>query len=195
VIALGVPAATFSEVLQSLDGINMPKDIVSLWNLGLGKAQASLIIGGSLKAAAMRGQTSAFFVSVFYANMFQVVFTSLYLLYNSLLTCLLVAVEWSKAGHIRTPLRVSQPKGLQRSSFFLSMPYRYGMFMMAASTLIHWFVSQSVFLVQTAGFDSDGKRDYSLDSSRVGYSPIAEVLVLPLGGIMVLVLFVMGLKR
>jgi len=80
------------------------------------------------------------------ANAPQVVLSGIYFSYNSLLTCMLLGKEWASYAFVRKGLRISsEPRGSQRSTYFLSLPYRFAIPLMAASGLLHWMVSQSIF--------------------------------------------------
>ena len=68
--------------------------------------------------------------------------------------CQLVLNETQFAVHRRT-LCLIHPEGIQRSSYFLAMPMRYGAPLMAASTTLKWMISQSMFLVSIVGFYPD----------------------------------------
>jgi hypothetical protein len=57
---------------------------------------------------------------------------------------------------VRKTLRVSAPVGIQRSSYFVSMPLRYGIPLIATMSLLHWLVSQSLFVVATISYGGDG---------------------------------------
>jgi hypothetical protein len=63
------------------------------------------------------------------------------------LTCYHVAHEWSRYADKRHFLRVSYPEGMQRSRYFISLPFKYSVPMMVAFTTMCVLVSQSVFLV------------------------------------------------
>lgn len=110
-------------------------------------------------------------------------------MYNGLLTSMSVGSELSRYGAARKPLRVSAPIGMQRSSYFLSLPYRFGVPLSICSGLMRWFISQSVFFVRTVAYNSDGTKDPPNDTSGVGFSPIgiifafslAVTMLLPLG--------------
>jgi hypothetical protein len=56
------------------------------------------------------------------ANTPQVVLSLLYLFFNGILTSMLLEREWNSLGVKRQPLRVSNPRGKQWSSHFLSLP-------------------------------------------------------------------------
>ncbi|KAJ7909785.1 hypothetical protein B0H13DRAFT_1616212 [Mycena leptocephala] len=82
------------------------------------------------------------------ANGPQVLVSFIYLSYNNILTRQLVADEWVRFVRPcgKKPLRVSAPAGMQRSSYFLSLPMRYGVLLMANSMLLHSLISQGLFL-------------------------------------------------
>src|SRR5436190_23263454 len=103
-------------------------------------------------------------------------FSYIHLAFNSLLTCLLVSKEWSRYADKRSPLRVSHPKGIQRSSYFISLPWRYGGPLIIGNTAMHWLMSQSVFLVNTTTYCPTGKVDKNWAWFTVGYSIRAAVV-------------------
>lgn len=140
-------------------------------------------------------QTSGFFFAVLFANMFQVVVSALYLLYNNLLTVMVVASKWNDFISERKFLRVSSPQGMQRSHYFLSLPYWYSVPLMTCSGVLHWLISQSVFVVQTVAYTPDFQRNRSQDASSIGYSSIGIILALAVGSILVLALLVIGFAR
>ncbi|KAI4599922.1 hypothetical protein KJ359_001658 [Pestalotiopsis sp. 9143b] len=91
----------------------------------------------------------------------QLLVTVIYLFYNSMLSTFLVQREFSlmHKPEKRKPLRVSEPMGIQRSSYFISLPLRYGIPLYATSGLMHWLVSQSLFLARITAVDPDGQDD------------------------------------
>lgn len=68
----------------------------------------------------------------------------------------------------------------------LSLPWRLAAPAQAVFVVLHWLVSASVFLVQTAGYSSGGpdeaRRLHGADASRVGFSPGAILLAVGVGG-------------
>jgi hypothetical protein len=93
-------------------------DLKSLYKLGFGAFNYSSVIHGK---STPTGLTR----SVLLANLPQVLLSFLYLNYNGLLTCLLESYEWSLFSKKRRPLRVTSPKGKQRSTWFLELPYSH----------------------------------------------------------------------
>jgi hypothetical protein len=184
------------QIFLSLASQSLPRSLPALWGWGLGAANTVMVVGGWVKDAGGKTPTRQFFVSVIVANLPQIVLSYLYLLYNGLLTCLLVGAEWSNFAVHKKSLRVSEKAtGFQTSGFFLSMPYRYGIPLSCASSLLHWFTSQTLFLIKTAGFGSNGEMIHPLDGSRVGYSPVGPIFLLALGGVMLFVMILSGFKK
>lgn len=114
---------------------------------------------------------------VFIANSAQTILSFLYFSYNGLFTGMLLGYEWVSYAHKRKGLRVSHPtKGAQRSTYFLQLPYRFAFPLMVLSGILHWLVSQSIFLVAIDVYASNGTHvgpvPYSGDFKSTGYSPI-----------------------
>ncbi|KAL3485839.1 hypothetical protein BJX62DRAFT_247255 [Aspergillus germanicus] len=105
------------------------------------------------------------------ANIPHLIFSTLYFGFNSLMTGMSLSVEWSRYALSRKGLRVSwDPQMAQRSTYFLSLPYRYAFLLMASSALLHWLISQSLYL-----------RDPKHDLFTCGYTPVAIVISLAVG--------------
>jgi hypothetical protein len=165
----------------------------ALWSAGLGVASYQRIVNtGYFSNKSYSRLASHFFVCVAVANIIQVTISILYVLYNSLLTSISVAAEWSHYVKTRKPLRVSSPKGFQRSSYFLSLPLKFGLPVMALTSLLHWFISQAVFIIRTNAFFSDGSRDLENDSTSIGYSGLGMILSNVVGIVMIIKVIVLG---
>ena len=119
--------------------------------------------------------TRGFIANVIWANYWQMIISMLYLANNSLLTCQLVSDEWAGYAKDRKTLRVSHPVGIQRSSYFISMPMKYGIPLLAANATLHWLVSQSMFLVSTTTFFPNDIEDASNSFTTTGYSTSASL--------------------
>jgi hypothetical protein len=87
-----------------------------------------------------------------YANMWQVIVSFLYLAYSALLACMLVGDEWSRFATHRKTLRVTHSRGIQRSAYFVSMPYKYGIPLTIANIILHILISQSLFFIGTVAY-------------------------------------------
>jgi hypothetical protein len=106
----------------------------------------------------------------------QVVVSFLYLAYNALATCMLVSDEWSRFTSHRKSLRVTHPRGIQRSTYFISMPYKYGVPIMFANTVLHILISQSMFIVSTIAYYPNFIEDPANSYTVTGYSTSAIII-------------------
>lgn len=88
---------------------------------------------------------------------------------------MVVAEEWNGYAKDRKTLRVSHPKGIQRGSYFVSMPFRYGVPLMALITTLHWLISQSIFLISATTLYPSLVENESSSWSAVGYSTSASL--------------------
>ncbi|EOD51686.1 hypothetical protein UCRNP2_1525 [Neofusicoccum parvum UCRNP2] len=154
--------------------------LASLWGFGLGAITPYTLITNW--AIPTHGD-GAVVGAVLVANLPQLLLSLLYLVLNSVVTSMAVAAEWGGHAGRRRALRVSVPRGRQRSSYFLQLPYRLGAPLLAASVLVHWLVSQSLFVAQVnqvwPGERAAGGVDPSLldpdDSLTTGYAVGGEL--------------------
>lgn len=159
-------------------------DFSSLWSFGIGTINPYTLIrnwkiptDGDLAVAG----------TVLLTNLPQLILYFIYLILNSILTSMVAAAEWASFAHgPHQPLRVSFPRGAQKSAFFLERPYQYSIPMLVLSIVIHWLISQGFFIAQILerylwDFDDNDRLDQEvLDKMQVtttsAYSPIAMVL-------------------
>lgn len=163
----------------------------SMWKLGFGSVNTLALAATPTNASSTSYR--ALVSAVLLSNLPQVIFSFLYLLYNSLFTCMLLASEWERFATDRRPLRTTTPKGEQRSTYFLHLPYRYSIPLMIGSLVMHWFISQSIFLARILEFKGGTLTNYSITTT--GYSPIAILFAVILGLLMLLTVSGMGLRR
>ena len=118
------------------------RNISYLWHLGFGAVTSESMVAWEFFGS--RG----LILGVLVANSPQALlsFLFLFLTYNGLYTCMLMAGEWSDYAHKRKPLRVTSPVGAQRSTYRLQLPYKYGIPLTVLSGTLHWLVSQSLCL-------------------------------------------------
>lgn len=165
-------------------GISLP----ALWDQGFQTSIATLTPDSEVR---YKGRSGALNVlnTVLVVNSPQLAVSFIYLFYNSILTRQLVADEWTRFLRPREkkPLRVSSPVGLQRSTYFLSLPFKYSIPLAGIMLALHWIVSQSLFFVRVVVFSPgpDGIRIPAYDRSTMGYSPIAIIFALSAGLILV----------
>jgi hypothetical protein len=127
------------------------------------------------------------------ANFPQIILSFLYFAYNGLFTAMLMGYEWTSYAYKKKGLRISRkPSGSQRSTYFLQLPYRFGLPLIVLSGTLHWLVSQSIFVVAFDIYDQQGHAvhgDFGWEddvlTKTCGYSPIAMLTVVVLGVAMV----------
>ena len=168
-------------VLHFAGGSNLK----SLWNEGFGAVHVSSIV----RIASSTMGTSLV------SNSPQLLLSMVYVSFNLILTSMAMTAEYNDFAAQRKPLRVSKPKGQQRSSYYLQLPYRYSVPLIICSGLLHWLLSQSLFPVYIIYFDNAGIAEPDKDISACGWSPIAVVFTLILGGAVVLVLCILGCRK
>ena len=179
------------------------KTASSFFHLGLEGVHSETVITSSIPTTGLTG----LFGNVLLANVAQLFVSVLYFTYNNLLTCMITGREWSHFAWQRKGLRVSSsPKGHQRGTYALSLPYRYAIFVLGFSAILHWLVSQSLFLIAVKRYDPDGEpvclSDYCHVESvfkgndlTTGWSPLAVMLVIVMGSLMVMYAFVLGTRK
>ena len=139
-------------------------------------------------------------LAFFAANIPQIVLSYLYTAINNILTCMLGMAEWTSwyaAGSARG-LRVSSPaKGsAQRSTYFLTLPLRWGVPNLIFFALLHWLLSQMVFAAKIVTINFDGRLFGGSSVTGVYYSPIIAIAVACLGACsMIGLLVVARVKR
>ncbi|KAI1338474.1 hypothetical protein F5Y15DRAFT_129872 [Xylariaceae sp. FL0016] len=162
-------------------------------NLFLGFGQPSAQSTVSMGPGTGPGRNIGILASTLLANVPQIAVTYLYVACNSVLTSMLAHHEVSQLAICKRGLRVSFPrwKTEQRGTYYLQLPSKIAVPLMISSTVLHWFMSQSLFILRVAIYRPDGVQDVSRLISTVGYSssPILGVLALLavfVGGILVL---------
>jgi hypothetical protein len=158
--------------------VGMPSSPRKLWETGMGTLTGNNLLNMDLSVVG----------GTILANIPQALLSYFYLLFNSILTSMLVGAEWTRFYLSRKPLRVSNPKGQQRSTYWLQVPYKYSLPLTFFSGFLHWSASQSLFLVQIIVMKDVHPR--SVDNTRFistcGYSPIAIILTTIIGCVIVL---------
>lgn len=137
--------------------------------------------------------------NVVLANLPQLLISLLYLLYNDLVTRIHLAAQWSSYARTRKPLRVLNPRKdqsmakKQRNYYVLSLPLRVSIPLLVLMMILHWLVSQSLFLgiLGVLNYTGGGApSDEGYPVLGLGYSPFAIILSLILGAVMILGLWV-----
>ncbi|KAI0407008.1 hypothetical protein F4802DRAFT_612639 [Xylaria palmicola] len=144
-----------------------------------------------------RGDPIGLIYNVLIINSPQLLFSIMYSVAGAILTTFLVQREFSlmyTRAH-RKPLRVSEPVGIQRSSFFISLPLRYGVPLNLSSAVFHWLISQSYFLARVTALLPNGSEDYGNSFSTLGYSPYAIIITGITAFINLAIILLLGCRR
>jgi hypothetical protein len=149
-----------------------------------------------LNVGVPRSGTTGFLLCVLLANLPQLIMSFLYLMYNGLYTSMHLAHEYGSYATKRKPLRVTSPRGLQRSTYWLQLPYTYGVPLIVTSAVLHWLISQSIFLARVSVWADGVQVEGSTGMfSAVGYSPAPILCAIMLGVGMLIVFIAMGFRR
>lgn len=169
-------------------------DTATVMRLGFGAVDARTVISSE------RGGFPTDTISLtLIANLPQVILSLIYFSYNATFTAMLMGLEW--IGYARRPkgLRVSRkPVRDQRSTYFLQLPYRFGIPLVILSGALHWLVSQSIFLVAIDLYDEYGapgstSSRFSISEFKTcGFSPIAMICVVIIGSLMIVAIIGIG---
>ncbi|CAJ2514200.1 Uu.00g023190.m01.CDS01 [Anthostomella pinea] len=143
--------------------------------------------------------------SVLTANLPQLLLSFSYYAYNSLYTMLCVEKEWNAYSTDYRPLRVTSPKGQQVSAYRLQLPYRYSIPLIVISALLHFLVSNTlyVFILEGGYYMINAPISYSDQGSvpspvpgsglsddafiGIGYSTVAILIVLIVYNVLALI--------
>lgn len=200
VFAIVLGSSLFHMSLVALKDIRQTPTLRNLWRAGIGRINHYMLIGGAFRQGGSAMQVVV--GHVLFANIFQLMVSTIYLLYNHCLTCQVLADQWARLTTTsslsqhekdvpnRKPLRVSSHVGLQRTSYMLSLPWTYAAPMMLAFTLLHTLVARSVFLVRTAAYGPgpEGIRMGHRDASRVGFFSMGILLSTIMGCLILIIL-------
>lgn len=124
--------------------------------MGLGTVNPQSLLNIGINSTGLSG----LLLNTLVPNLPQALVSFLYLTYNGLYTCMLVADEWSRFAHERKSLRVTSHSGLQRSTYYLQLPYMYSTPLLVSSCVLHWLVSQTIFIARVTASSSDGSEDH-----------------------------------
>jgi hypothetical protein len=171
-------------------------DPASLWSLGFGSINQNAIV------LADEGGTPI--TMAILANIPQVCLAIIYLIYMGIMSTMFLAADWSTFAFKPQTLMVSSPAGKQRGTWIFGAPLGWGLTLLGLQILLHWFVSQSIFVVKMSTFNKDGSamRDdpdepYSGFANFIncGYSPIAIIFSIVAAGILLLSAIVFLFRR
>lgn len=138
--------------------------------------------------------STALISSILFANLFQVILSMTYFLFNSLWTAQCSAIEWASYIGTRKPLRVTWPKGQQQSTYYLNLPYKYGVPLVIMLAVLHFLISQSIFLARVQYYNPDGTKSVNFISTTA-YSPLGLLVVVCVGGTLILALVAHSFRK
>jgi hypothetical protein len=150
-------------------------DGLSAFQTGIGFATSLKRTPTILSTGINTSGTPSLFLNIILANLPQSIFSFMNVLYNALFTTILLLDEWNSFALKRQPLRVTQPSGQQKSKSYISIPYHYGIPIILFSAILHWLISESLFLVRITAMSGEQiAKDASI--SAMGYSALALLL-------------------
>ncbi|KAH6889399.1 hypothetical protein B0T10DRAFT_606713 [Thelonectria olida] len=192
-LAILVGGVLLSVAFHNLHHRNIKTDFAGLQDLGFGAVTPYTYLVTGLP----RDDPAGLIANVLVANLAQLVLSMVYLLYNTMLSTFLVQREFSfmYKTEKRKTLRVSEPIGIQRSSYFISLPLRYGVPLYVTSGFMHFLFSQSIFLSRITAYFPDGTEDKRASFSTCSYSPIAIITTMIVGGFLVLSIILLGCRK
>ncbi|GAB7361460.1 hypothetical protein MBLNU230_g1516t1 [Neophaeotheca triangularis] len=136
----------------------------------------------------------ALLAHVLLANLPQAIVSFPYFLYNGVLTSMLLAHEWSAYAVHRKGLRVTVERGAQRSTYWLQLPYEYGVSLITAMTVLHTLISQAISL-NKIDLGREGYKYPERSLVAAGLSSAAILACIVIGSIMLLVLLGLGFRK
>lgn len=178
-------------LIWGINAMETATDFKSLWSLGFGQPQEQTLMSWQ------GSWTPNIAANVALANLPHLTFSVIYFQWNAIFTSMMIGKEWNDFSLQRTSLRVSdQPHGQQRSRYFLQLPYQFSIPLIATSILLHWILSQCIFIVSVEVFEryvDEPKLSWGLITC--GYSPIAIMTVLIVSLIIPISVYALGRRR
>ena len=170
-----------------LNKLSSQDSLQTLWDNGFGNPspRSTITFTSGLSVA----------TNVLIANTPQLAMSMMYMSFNGLLTCMTLSREFTIFSRKRCGLRVTNPDGgYQRSTYWLSLPYRYSIPLLGLSAAFHWALSQTLFLVEARVYNPAGVLDPDPNNalSVVGWSALSLIIVIVMGGILMLAPLAMG---
>lgn len=146
--------------------------------------------------------------TVVLVNTPQLILSMLYFLFNATCTAFMEAQEWNDFAGSHKQLRVtnspnSKAGNGQRPSFWLSLPPLYSITLMVCSAVLHWLVSQAIFMTKIQFLSFSGQMSHRLGGGigddgellSASYSSGAIMLCLIVSALMVLGLITVGFQK
>lgn len=152
----------------------------SVFIAGLSRDQLAWGTASTLKLATGSSATSTASVlfNTWLANAPQFGLSIIYLTVNSYLTRLCSAHEWNRMATMRKGLRVTKPVGDQRSTHFLQPPYCWAIPLTVIAGILHWLLSQTLFLSRLEMRDGSGHLKPDESYCTCGYSLLSLIVLI-----------------
>lgn len=133
---------------------------------------------------------------VLLVNLPQFLISTVYISYSGLLSSMLVSREFVQLTKQGKGLRVSDPRGMQRSTPWLSVPFRYTLPLTGVMALLHWAISESIFLARADHWYSGDNGEFTPSGQidTICWSSAAVLVSLVIGGLLILTLILLGFK-
>jgi hypothetical protein len=173
-----------------------------LWATGFGAVNIFSIIGPEVDYGRTPYTVKTVLGAAALVNMPQLILSLNYFVLNGIITCMLATDEWIRFAVVwkplqfapsGEPLRVSSPSGQQRSTYFLQVPYAYGIPLVSFSALLHWLLSQSFFLARVVALE-DGRENVENSNTLFGFSAIALIFTTTMAFILVFGVLLLGFR-
>ncbi|CAF9921720.1 MAG: hypothetical protein GOMPHAMPRED_002373 [Gomphillus americanus] len=139
--------------------------------------------------------TNVLIANAIIANTPQLVLSLAYITCNGLFTCMCVSAEWAGyAQEKKRGLRVTNPAGQQRRSYWLSLPFKISIPLLIMSGALHWLLSQTIYVVRLDFFTAEGTKSNDAING-IGWAPLMLVIFLAAAGVLLLVLLAFSLQK
>ena len=152
-------------------------------------------VGTTMRGTIRSMDNMALASAILLVNTPQVLLSGIYLSYNALFTCMSLAVEWVSYSRYKKGLRVSRPEGEQRSTYFLSLPYKYSIPLIIKSMLLHWVLSQSIFVYQVIAYVPNPIPSIVSTMTSVGVSTMGFGILALLEVVLILISVMLGFRK
>lgn len=185
-----------------------PPNFSNAWSLGLGKVRTqNLILNWNLPQLG----ASAVLLTALIANAPQALLSFLYMVYNTIFTLMQLGEDWDLFGAYTSTtrhklqlaskkqthryLRVSDPRGNQKSTHFLALPYRYAIPLLCVSGFLHWLCSQTLYLANISVIPRDGTLPRHDEITTVAFAPQGMVFLLVVAVAMIALTTVYSMRK
>lgn len=122
----------------------------------------------------------------------QLLLSICYFTINRICTSIAGADEWNRLATGRKSLRVTQPYGRQRSTYFLQLPYKWSIPLTVISGTLHWLVSQTFFLVRLDPINDDHGPS---EVSACGFSLLSFTVLFSFLAVLQCAIGIVGLRK